>query len=651
MRTYRLILPAILVLAALSCSTQSKLRGLRKAPASASLALAREDFLPEIARGDAPAHRDTLKVQAPDGREMMIMRAVRNEDGEMVATDEIEAAIVTARFRNVAERHGKVDLRFLVTVPQAMLDSKWQLRLVPEMEVLGENIRLEPVLITGKDYRKAQLRGYQQYERFLRSIITDTTRFIRQHELEVFLRRNLPDLYSLKTDSTFVSDELFASIYGVTEREAVDHYTRQLAASFNRRKIERKDRIFDRYVKVPIVTEGLRLDTVMVTAGGDFVYEYVQTVNTAPELRKVDVRLSGAIFEEDLDLYTIPPADPLTFYISSLSTLTVDEEKYLTQVIGRRVTANSTYWIDFETGRADVNPALGGNSGEISRIKRHLGDLLENREFDLDSIIVTASCSPEGEYRLNETLSGRRSASVSQYFDRFIRHYRDSLTEAAGVFYSLDPSYRGESVLSGRIPFISRNIPENWDMLRDLVASDPDLGESDREDFLKRMEVRDPDTREKGFAGTDYYPHLRTVLYPRLRTVRFDFHLHRKGMVKDTVHTTVLDSVYMRGLQAIRDRDYRTAVTLLRPYDDYNAAVAFCCMDYNESALAILDRLEKNAAVNYLLAIVHSRKGEDQDAVQHYLDACGQDPSYIHRGNLDPEISGLIGRYGLNDEL
>jgi hypothetical protein len=133
--------------------------------------------------------------------------------------------------------------------------------------------------------------------------------------------------------------------------------------------------------------------------------------------------------------------------------------------------------------------------------------------------------------------------------------------------------------------------------------------------------------------------------------VRFDFHLHRKGMVKDTVHTTVLDSVYMRGLQAIRDRDYRTAVTLLRPYDDYNAAVAFCCMDYNESALAILDRLEKNAAVNYLLAIVHSRKGEDQDAVQHYLDACGQDPSYIHRGNLDPEISGLIGRYGLNDEL
>ena len=188
-------------------------------------------------------------------------------------------------------------------------------------------------------------------------------------------------------------------------------------------------------------------------------------------------------------------------------------------------------------------------------------------------------------------------------------------------------------------------------MLEDLVGKDTEMDDLDREDFQMRMEVRDPDERERGLSAAEYYPWMRSVLYPRLRTVRFDFHLHRKGMVKDTIHTTVLDTVYMRGLQAIKDRDYRTAVTLLRPYDDYNAAVAFCCMDYNESALAILNRLDRTPAVNYLLAILHSRKGEDQDAVQHYLDACGQDPSYIHRGNLDPEISGLIDRYGLNADL
>lgn len=646
----RNLLVLVLAAAVLSCSTQSKLRSVRKGP-SAALALAREDRLPEVSRDSLAAHRDTLKVQAPDGREMIIMKAVRNEDGEMVATDVIDAAVVTARFRNVAERHGKVDLRFLVTVPSSMLDSRWQLRLTPAMNVLGEDITLEPVLITGKDYRKAQLRGYQQYERFIRSIITDTTRFIRQHELEIFLHRNIPELYSLKTDTTYVSDERFASIYGVTQREAVDHYTRMLAAAFNRRKIERKDRMFERYVKVPIVTEGLRLDTVIVSSSGDFIYEYVQTVNTAPQLRKVDVTLSGAIFEEEHDLYTIPSADPLTFYISSLSTLAQNEERYLTRVIGRRVTANSTYWIDFETGRADINPSLGENASEIGRIKRHLGDLLENREFDLDSIIVTASCSPEGDYRANESLSGRRSASVSQYFDRFIRQYRDSLSKAEGLFFSLDSSYDGDRPQAGSITFVSRNIAENWDMLSELVATDTELGESEREDYRRKAEVRDPDARERGLAATPYYPRLRTVLYPRLRTVRFDFHLHRKGMVKDTIHTTVLDTTYMRGIQAIRDRDYRTAVTLLRPYGDYNAAVAFCCMDYNESALDILGRLDRTPAVNYLLAILHARKGEDREAVQDYLNACDQDPSYIHRGNLDPEISGLISRYGLNSDI
>ena len=75
-----LVCLALILLAALSCSTQSKLRGLQRGGAAASLALAREEALPEVASGDLKAHRDTLKVQGPDGREMMIMRAVRSED-------------------------------------------------------------------------------------------------------------------------------------------------------------------------------------------------------------------------------------------------------------------------------------------------------------------------------------------------------------------------------------------------------------------------------------------------------------------------------------------------------------------------------------------------------------------------------------------
>ena len=76
------------------------------------------------------------------------MKAIKDEDGEMVATDVISAAMVTARFRNVAERHGMVDLRFRIIVPAVMRDSKWQLRFYPDMYVLGDTLALDPV-VTG----------------------------------------------------------------------------------------------------------------------------------------------------------------------------------------------------------------------------------------------------------------------------------------------------------------------------------------------------------------------------------------------------------------------------------------------------------------------------------------------------------------------
>ena len=82
--------------------------------------------------------RDTLRIKDDDGRELMIMKAFRDEEtGDMVATETLDAAMVTARFRNIAERHGKVDLAFQIIVPAAMQDSKWQLRFYPDMYMLG----------------------------------------------------------------------------------------------------------------------------------------------------------------------------------------------------------------------------------------------------------------------------------------------------------------------------------------------------------------------------------------------------------------------------------------------------------------------------------------------------------------------------------
>ena len=628
------------------CGSQGKLERLRRQSLGAQMVIADEKELPEIAMGGEP-RRDTMVVEDPDGNQVLIMRAVKDENGEMVATDVIQAAKITARFRNVAERSGKVDLNFRIIVPEAMQDRDWQLRFYPDLFVAEDSLRLDPILITGEGYRKAQLKGYEHYRRFLDSIAADSTHFVDRFQLEMFLRRNLPDIYRYKTDSTAVSDAEFRSHFGITEQQALAHYTNQLVVRRNRRKVGRKDEMFRKFVKAPIVTEGLRLDTVIVSPDGDILYDYVQSIHVRPSLRKATVLLSGDIFEEDRRIYRVPRTEPLTFYISSISGLSDDAIRYKTVVTERRVQANTACYIDFEQGRAEIRKETGHNREEMARIEGNLRSLLQHRDFDLDSIVVTASCSPEGSYEHNRRLSMRRSESVSDYFEGFLKHWRDSVRRNS-FHIGLDDTYREEA--PAEIRMLSRNNPENWTMLDALVREDGILSRKEKEEYAQTASVLEPDLREQRLQRLPSYRHIRESLYPRLRTVRFDFHLHRKGLQKDTIHTTVVDTAYMRGLQAIRDREYEQAVTLLRPYKDYNTAVAFCALDYNASALEVLEPMERTDKVLYLLAILYSRRGDDRRAVESYLRACRLNPSFVHRGNLDPEIAGLIRRYGLDRE-
>ena len=648
MRTGTVITLAAAALLLFSCGVSRKAQSLAKGDVSATLRLRDEEpLLPEM-EALRSHRRDTIRVTGLNGEEMFLMNAVQDENGEMVAHDVIDAAVVTARFRNVAERHGKVDLEFQIIVPEAMQDSKWQLRFFPDMYVLGDSIRLEPVVITGRDYRKAQLKGYQQYERFLASIVSDTTRFINVWQLELFLQRNIPEVYAFRSDSTEVSDEQFASVYGITEQQAVDHYTNKIAKRWNNRKKSLRDRMYRKYIKVPIVTEGIRLDTVIRDVNGDFIYNYVQTISTRPKLRKVDIVLSGEVWESDRKVYLMSRSEPLTFYISSLSSFVDGKERYLTRIIERRAQANTACYVDFASGSSEVDISLSNNRDEIGRIRGNLAQLIEDTVYDLDSIVVTASASPEGSARANRSLAQRRSESVCRFFEGYIRHYRDSLDREAGFSIGED----GEVVHGVHRPdirFIARNGGENWTMLDAIIRKDSTVTDAQKEEYTRlRASAADLDALEEGLRRQPYYRYLREQVYPRLRTVRFDFHLHRKGMVKDTVHTTELDTTYMLGVQAIRDRDYERAVTYLRTYADYNTAVAYCALDYNASALSILETLEPTAEVLYMRAVVYTRLGRVQEAVQCYVNSCELNPAYVHRGNLDPEIAALIKTYDLN---
>lgn len=612
----RLMALAMLMAILVSCSPYGKIRQIRSGNVSVGLSVSDEEKIEED--DDKEVLIDSIRSSLSD--EPIIMNAIRDtETGEMVATDVINASKVTARFRNVAERAGYVSISFDVSVPSAMSDSQWQLKILPFMSVQEDVLPLDALYITGTGYRQGQLKGYQRYKAFLASIITDTTDFIRMRQLEVFLERHYPETYAMRTDSTIIPEPKAENLFGVTQREALEHYTRHLKHQMNERRKARAGKMFERYVKDPIVTEGIRLDTVLTGSDGDFIYRYVHTFRSRPGLKKVAVSLEGRLFEKGECISELPFADKLTFYISSLSTLVDDRVKYRMTVLERSVKDNTKALIDFRQGSSAVDTTLGDNADELRRVVRCIDDVVAREDLELDSLVIVASCSPEGPYALNRKLSASRSEAVRKYIGDYVPvEWKDSLRAS--------------------------ELPENWEQLEKLVANDTIISERSRKSILTLMgDLSRPDVVEKRISMLPEYRYLREKIYPKLRSVRFDFHMHRSGMVRDTVHTTEIDSVYMSGVEALKSLDYKKAVTILRPYDDYNAALAFMSADYNHSALDVLGRLDdKDPKVCYLKAMVLSRLGQHDEALKYYDLCLAYDPYMRHRANLDPEMHLLV---------
>ena len=77
---------------------------------------------------------------------------------------------------------------------------------------------------------------------------------------------------------------------------------------------------------------------------------------------------------------------------------------HVRKVIERKAEANSEFRIDFESAKSDVKLELGDNARNVGIIKQYLSSLMRNEIFDLDSIVVSATASPEGSWTLNKTL-------------------------------------------------------------------------------------------------------------------------------------------------------------------------------------------------------------------------------------------------------
>ena len=377
-----------------------------------------------------------------------------------------------------------------------------------------------------------------------------------------------------------------------------------------------REAAFNRFVKFPY-PEDVRLDS-LVEGRSTVTYYYSQAVKTDETSKKMLVTLQGQVLAVDDSAYRLPPSDTLSYVVSSMLSFVDTVPRYRIKVIDKFVTVEDRNYIQFFVGDTRVVDTLGDNRRQLDKISGLMRQIVEQQEFYVDTITLTAASSPEGAYAFNDRLSQGRAAALKRYL---VRRYGKSI----------------DTML------IVRWVAENWPELTQRIRTDKSI--ENREAILALIaSEKNPDRREQAIRlrFPKEYAYIRSVIYPQLRAVNFRYNLRRKGMVKDTIHTTELDTTYARGVELLQKRKYAKALYILNDYNDRNTVVAHLSLDHNERAMELLAAMPEDAATEYLRAIACSRLGRKEEGRRHFLEACRLDERMEYRGNLDPEIAELL---------
>lgn len=373
---------------------------------------------------------------------------------------------------------------------------------------------------------------------------------------------------------------------------------------------------FNRFVKFPY-PEDVRLDS-LVESRSTVTYYYSQEVKTDETSKKMLVTLQGQVLAVDDSAYRLPPSDTLSYIVSSMLSFVDTVPRYRIRIVDKYLTVEDRNYIQFFVGDTRVVDTLGDNWRQLDKITGLMRQIVEQQEFWVDTITLTAASSPEGAYAFNDRLSQGRAQALKRYL---VRRYGRSIDTMLTV----------------------RWVAEDWQELTNRIRTDREV--VNRDAILELIVAeKNPDRREQAIRQRfpEEYAYIRSVIYPQLRAVNFRYNLRRKGMVKDTIHTTELDTAYARGVQLLQKRKYAKALYILNDYNDRNTVVAHLSLDHNERAMELLATMPKDAVTEYLRAIACSRLGRKEEGRRHFLEACRLDERMEYRGNLDPEIAELL---------
>ena len=264
-------------------------------------------------------------------------------------------------------------------------------------------------------------------------------------------------------------------------------------------------------------------------------------------------------------------------------------------------------YIDFRSGKSDIDAAYGRNAAELGKITATIDSIRRDSDITVTSIAIKGYASPEGKYSLNEKLAKGRTESLKNYVQKQ---------------YSFDPSLLSTDYVA-----------EDWDGLRSWVEAstlphkaellsiiDSDL-EIDTKDW--RMKLRYPE--DYAVMLKEAYPSLRHSDYKIEYTVRkYGEPSEIAEVLRTRPQNLSLEEMFVLAQtlepgSAEFDAVFETAVRMY-PGDasaNLNAANAAMARGDLSAAAKYLDKAGDSAEAVYARGVLCALNGDYDKAMEH----------------------------------
>jgi hypothetical protein len=596
---------------------------------------------------------------------------------------------------------GQVNLRFRVSIPKVFFNEDWRLKVTPYAVLSDTVIELLPLYLKGQGFYNKQKQDYAKYDEYLNTIVPlekyDSAFFERRSaEFAIYEKRkeyytNYKNKFKKQQEfKKWYSDqkkrfhdnkiqkraklEKDKSIYNIYAKNNVEkefnkgndttglynaymEYINMEIAEFESKNDtliipeQNKELIFSDYPKNRVFTlydsinlskdyylkdkillnedkikqkdavkeylipffyeEEYKIDTLLSNYKNNFVYIYETSIPVESSAKNVKVYLQSHIDATDLSTFTPQVSDTLTYVISSLSQLADRSLKYKERTIHKE--GNNRMKINFRYEKDSYSINENNNRNQIKEILTAYNLFREKGGYVIDTLEIVTSLSLDGKYEENAEIATKRAENIKEI-----------------LLSKIDNS---ETDIKLNV------IGEDWNGLVREMKKNSSL--SNREAIFDLLSAAVKPNQTKAEIQNKYPKDWRIIknqIFPLLNKTEIVLKMRQPNMTEETSTHKEENKGYEQALQLMEDKKYWDALQILKDYGDYNAALCLVALNYNEKAKEVLERLDKTADNQYLLAIVNIRLGKKYRAIQNLKSAVEMDETKLSRIKIDDEV-------------